>query len=314
MLRRLVAVVGPTASGKSAIALALANDLGGEIVNGDSRQIYRGMDIGTAKPTLAERRQVRHHLFDIVDPRDAYSLALYQRDARASFEEIWERGSFPWLVGGTGQYVWSLLENWSVPEVAPDEAFRRGLAAVAESGGPEALHARLAAFDPVAAGRIDARNVRRVIRAIEVFEHTGRPISDWQTKGQPDFEYLLFGIDVPLEELDRRIDARVDAMMEAGFLDEVQNLLDDGVSPEAPAMSSIGYAQLVRHLRGEVTPEEAIEQTKRATRRLARRQLQWFRKTDARIKWVRDAGGIELEANIFTGACTNVIRGERRKA
>jgi len=313
MLRRLVAIVGPTASGKSAVALALAKDLGGEIVNGDSRQVYRGMDIGTAKPTLAERRQARHHLFDIADPRDTYSLALYQRDARAAFDQTWERGSFPWLVGGTGQYVWGLLENWSVPEVAPDEALRSDLAGVADAQGPDALHARLAAVDSVAAGRIDARNVRRVIRAIEVFEHTGRPISDWQTKSQPDFEYLLFGIDVPLDELDRRIDARVDAMVQAGFLDEVQRLLDDGVPPDAPALSSIGYVQLVGHLRGELSLEEAVEQTKRATRRLARRQLQWFRKTDPRIKWVRDASDIELEANIFTGACTNVIRGESRR-
>jgi tRNA dimethylallyltransferase len=313
MLRRLVAIVGPTASGKSAIALALAKDLGGEIVNGDSRQIYRGMDIGTAKPSLAERRQVRHHLFDIADPRDTYSLALYQRDARAAFDEIWEGGSFPWLVGGTGQYVWSLLENWSVPEVAPDEALRTELSAFAAGHGPDALHTRLAAIDPVSAGRIDARNVRRVIRAIEVFEHTGRPISDWQTKSAPDFEYLLFGIEAPLEELDRRIGARVDAMMQAGFLDEVQRLLDDGVPPDARAMSSIGYAEIVRHLGGQLSLDEAIEQTKRATRRLARRQRQWFRRSDPRIKWVRDAGDIEFEANIFTGACTNMIRGEGRR-
>jgi tRNA dimethylallyltransferase len=313
MLRRLVAIVGPTASGKSAVALALAKDLGGEIVNGDSRQIYRGMDIGTAKPTLAERRQVRHHLFDIADPRDTYSLAFYQRDARAAFDEIWERGSFPWLVGGTGQYVWGLLENWSVPEVAPDEALRSQLSTTAETEGPDALHARLAAIDPVSAGRIDARNVRRVIRAIEVFEHTGRPISDWQTKSQPDFEYLLFGVDVPLEELDRRINERVDTMIEAGFLDEVRHLLDHGVPDDAPAMSSIGYAEIVRHLRDQLSLDEAIEQTKRATRRLARRQRQWFRTTAARIKWVADAAGIEMEANIFTGACTNVVRGESHR-
>lgn len=312
MLPRLVAIVGPTASGKSAIALELAGALGGEIVNGDSRQIYRRMDIGTAKPTAEERRRVRHHLFDIADPRETYSLALYQRDAARVFEEIWSRGSFPWLVGGTGQYVWGLLENWSVPEVAPNEALRAELSGFAEDHGAGALHARLAAVDAVAAERIDARNVRRVVRAIEVFEQTGRPISEWQTKGEPPFEYLLFGIDVPLVELDERINRRVEAMIEAGFVQEVERLLDEGVPGDAPAMSSIGYAQMVRHVTGELSLEEAVEETKRATRRLARRQRQWFRKSDPRIRWVRDASDIELEANIFTGACTTVVRGEGR--
>lgn len=313
MLPRLVAIVGPTASGKSAIALDLAEALGGEIVNGDSRQIYRGMDIGTAKPSPAERRRVRHHLFDIADPRDTYSLALYQKDARRVFDEIWARGSFPWLVGGTGQYIWGLLENWSVPEVAPDVGLRAELTTIAEEQGAGALHARLVAVDPVAAERIDARNIRRVVRALEVFQQTGRRISDWQTKGDPPFEYLLFGIDVPLAELDERINRRVDAMMAAGFVDEVRALLDTGVPTDAPAMSSIGYAQLVRHLAGTMTLAAAAEETKRATRRLARRQLQWFRQTDTRIKWVDDASDIELEANIFTGACTTVVRGESRR-
>jgi tRNA dimethylallyltransferase len=306
MLRRLVAIVGPTAAGKSAMALELARILGGEIVNGDSRQVYRGMDVGTAKPALEERRLVRHHLYDIIGPADDYSLSLYQRDARAAFDQVWARGSFPWLVGGTGQYVWALLENWQVPEVPPDRELRARLAAFAQEHGPEALHARLAAVDALAAERIDARNVRRVIRALEVHEHTGVPISSWQRKGEPDFEYLLFGLDVPREELDRRIDRRVEAMFAAGFEDEVRGLLARGVPPDAAAMSSIGYAEVVRHLQGSLTRDEAVELTTRATRRLARRQAQWFRRDDGRIAWV-----IEMQANIFTGACTNVIRGER---
>ncbi|MCC7366378.1 MAG: tRNA (adenosine(37)-N6)-dimethylallyltransferase MiaA [Dehalococcoidia bacterium] len=312
MLRRLVALVGPTASGKSAMAIELAERLGGDIVNADSRQVYRGMDIGTAKPTAEERWRVRHHLFDIIEPADPYSLALYKRDAKAALDAIWARDAFAWVVGGTGQYVWALLEDWKVPEVAPDEAMRAELAAVAERDGVEALHARLAEVDPVAAGRIDARNVRRVIRAIEVFEHTGVPISTWQTHGTPDFEYLLFGVDVPREELDRRIDARVEAMFDAGFVDEVRGLLDAGVPADAPSMSSIGYGEVVRLLRGKLTLEQAKDETKRATRRLARRQAQWFRRDDRRITWVRDADDVELQANIFTGACTNTIRGARR--
>ncbi|MBI5948442.1 MAG: tRNA (adenosine(37)-N6)-dimethylallyltransferase MiaA [Chloroflexi bacterium] len=312
MLRRLVAIVGPTGSGKSAIALQLARELGGEIVNADSRQVYRGMDIGTAKPTVAERRLVRHHLFDIADPRDDYSLALYQRDARAVLEDIWARDTFAWLVGGTGQYAWGLLENWSVPEVPPDGTLRRELTAFAAERGVEALHARLAAVDPLAAERIDPRNVRRVVRALEVHHHTGVPISTWQTKGSPDFEYLLFGIDVPKDELDRRIDARVDAMFAAGFVDEVRALLADGVPSDAGSMSSIGYAEIGRFLEGAISLDEAIDATKRATRRLARRQAQWFRRDDRRISWVHDADDIEMQANIFTGACTNTIRGARR--
>ncbi len=311
-LRRVVAIVGPTASGKSAIALDLAQRLGGEIVNADSRQVYRGMDIGTAKPPAADRRLVRHHLYDICEPAETYSLALYRQQALAAFDTLWARGTFPWLVGGTGQYVWSLLENWSVPEVAPDEVLRATLAAEAEAQGPDSLHARLAAVDPLAAERIDPRNVRRVIRALEVYEHTGQPISAWQTKGDPDFEYLLFGIDVPRDVLDDRIARRVDAMFEAGFIDEVSRLLESGVAVDAPSMSSIGYAEIAGHLAGEIALEEAIELTKRATRRLVRRQAQWFRRDDPRITWVHDADDIDLQANIFTGACTNVIRGANR--
>jgi tRNA dimethylallyltransferase len=310
MMRRLVAIVGPTASGKSSIAVELARRLGGDIVNADSRQIYRGMDIGTAKPTAHERRGVRHHLYDIADPRESYSLALYRRDAREALDAIWERSSFAWLVGGTGQYVWALLEDWQVPEVEPDPQFRARMEFEAQQYGAEALHRRLGVVDPVAAERIDARNVRRVIRALEVYEVTGKPISDWQTKGTPDFEYLLFGIDVPKDELHERIDRRADAMFEAGFVDEVRGLLADGVPADAPAMSSIGYREIVERLAGRCSLDEAIEATKRATRQLARRQMQWFRRDDPRITWVHDADDIDLQANIFTGACVNVIRGE----
>lgn len=312
MLRRLVAIVGPTASGKSAIALELAKRLGGEILNADSRQVYRGMDIGTAKPSLADRKAVRHHLFDVADPAQGYSIVLYQQQAKAALESIWARDSFAWLVGGTAQYVWALLEAWQVPDVAPDEEIRAKLASFAEAAGWEALHKRLEAVDPVAASRLDGRNVRRVIRALEVFEKTGRPISEWQQKGNPDFEFLLFGVSVPREKLYARIDRRVDAMFADGLIDEVRVLLDSGVPADAPAMSSIGYGETVAYLAGKISLQEAVEKTKFASHRLARSQEQWFRKDDSRITWVHDADDIDLQANIFTGACTNVIRGERR--
>jgi tRNA dimethylallyltransferase len=295
------------------MALELAQGLGGEIVNADSRQVYRGMDIGTAKPSLVDQRKIRHHMFDIAAPADGYSLALYVKDARAVLEGIWAKGSFAWLVGGTGQYAWALLEAWAVPEVAPDESLRAELGALAASEGALALHERLARVDPVAAARIEVNNVRRVIRAIEVFEATGRPISEWQQKGHPDFEYLLYGVDLPNEEIEARIDTRVEQMFAEGLVAEVRALLAAGVPRAASAMSSIGYREVAAYLAGELSEAEAKEETKRATRRLVRRQRQWFRRDDPRIRWVTSADDIEMEANIYTGACTNTVRGESRR-
>ncbi|MCC6387204.1 MAG: tRNA (adenosine(37)-N6)-dimethylallyltransferase MiaA [Dehalococcoidia bacterium] len=285
---RLVVIAGPTAAGKSALALELALRHGGEIVNADSRQVYRGMEIGTAAPARAERALVPHHLFGIAAPEDGYSLALFQRDARAVLDATWTRGAFPWLVGGTGQYVWALLEAWAVPEVPPDEALRAELAEFADEHGPDALLAELRAIDPVSADGIDPRNVRRVIRAIEVTRHTGRPFSDARVRGDPGFDFRVLGVDLPNETLHARIDARVVAMFERGFVDEVRALLADGVPPGSAAMDSIGYSQVIRHLDGEITLAEAVAETQRATRQLARRQRQWFRHTDARITWVGD--------------------------
>ncbi|MXZ88143.1 MAG: tRNA (adenosine(37)-N6)-dimethylallyltransferase MiaA [Dehalococcoidia bacterium] len=288
-MRRLVAVVGPTAAGKSALALALAQRFGGEVVNADSRQIYRGMDIGTAKPSTATRALLPHHLYDIAEPGDAYSLALYRRDALAVLEGIWARGELAWLVGGTGQYVWALLEAWQVPDVAPRPDLRAELAAVAERDGPEALHARLRTVDAEAADRIDARNVRRVIRALEVHEVTGKPITDWQTKGVPDFDFRVLGVSCEEKELIWRINRRTEAMFASGLVEETQALLDAGVPPDASALSSIGCAEALRELQGEITRDKAIELTKRATKRLARRQRQWFRPQDPRVTWVEGA-------------------------
>ena len=313
MLRRLVAIVGATGTGKSAIALELAQRLGGEIVNADSRQVYRGMDIGTAKPGSEDRRKVRHHLYDVADPGDGYSLALYQQQAKETLDEIWSREAFAWVVGGTGQYVWGLLENWQVPDVPPDEALRAELAAFADAEGHEALHARLAAVDAESAAKIDGRNIRRVVRALEVFEKSGRAMSDWQKAIAPEFEFLLFGIDVPRKVLYERVDRRVETMFASGLIEEVQGLLDSGVPADCPVMSSIGYGETVRYLRGDETLDEAKERTKIATHRLIRSQDQWFRRDDKRITWVQDADDIDMRANIFTGACTNVIRGENRR-
>lgn len=300
--RRLVAVVGPTAAGKSELALALAERFGGEIVNADSRQVYRGMDAGTAKPSRGMRARLPHHLYDIVDPAESYSLARYRHDALAAFKGIWARGRVPWLVGGTGQYVWALLEGWRVPEVAPRPALRAELRALAEREGAEALHARLRAVDPEGAERIDARNVRRVVRAIEVWEATGEPIGVRQTKGDPGFAWRALGVDRERDELVWRINRRTEAMYAGGLVEETRALLDGGLPPDASALSSIGYAEAVRELRREITREKAIELTKRATKRLARRQRQWFRRQDPRIAW---ADGPDAAA----GAVAPFLRG-----
>ena len=287
-------MVGPTAAGKSELALALAERFGGEIVNADSRQVYRGMDAGTAKPSRDMRARLPHHLYDIVAPSERYSLARYRRDALAAGEGVWARGGTPWLVGGTGQYVRALLEGWRVPEVPPNPALRAALRSLAEREGAEALHARLRALDPEGAARIDARNVRRVVRALEVRRATGEPIGAGQTKGDPGFAWRALGVDRERDQLVWRINRRTEAMFAGGLVEETRALLDGGLPPDASALSSIGYAEAVRELRGEITREKAIELTKRATKRLARRQRQWFRRQDPRIVW---ADGPEAAAD-----------------
>lgn len=290
-MRRLVAVVGATATGKTDLALCLALDFEGEIVGADSRQVYRWMDIGTAKPTPQQRAQVPHWLVDVADPDEEFGLARYLDLAQAALEDIWSRGRQPFLVGGTGQYVWALLEGWQVPRVKPDWDLRRELEERAARDGPQALHAELAALDPEAARRLESRNVRRVVRALEVIRRTGRPLSACQTRRPPEFEWLALGLDLPSDELYRRIDARVDAMMGAGFVDEVRGLLARGYGPDLPSMSGIGYRQLCQHLAGELSMDEAVSRMKTETHRLTRHQRNWFRRDDPRIRWIDASRG-----------------------
>ncbi len=285
-MRKLVAVVGPTATGKTALAVALARAVDGEIVGADSRQVYRRMDIGSAKPTPEERALAPHHLVDVVDPDEPFSLARYLELATAVLEDIWARGRQPLLVGGSGQHVWALLEGWTVPRLAPQQDLRRSLEERAAREGAAALHGALARVDPQAAARIDARNVRRVVRALEVYQATGRPISFWQEKAPPSWETLIIGLTCPRDELYRRIDARVDAMMAAGLVDEVRGLLAMGYTPELPSMSGIGYREVCQYLAGELAPPAAVARMKTATHRLARQQATWFRDDDGRIRWI----------------------------
>jgi len=282
----LLAIVGPTATGKSRLAVHLAMELGGEVINADSRQVYRRMDIGTAKPSPEERGSVPHHLFDIADPAESFSLGVFLREARRIIADIHARGRLPIVVGGTGQYIWGLVEGWTVPEVEPQPAFREAMAAIASDAGPDALVARLASVDPASAAAIEPRNVRRVIRALEVHHATGRPFSELRRREQPPWDATVLGLDRSDEELDDRISGRVDAMLDAGFVNEVRQLLEAGVPRQASSMASIGYPQVSAFLAGECSLEAAREETILATRRFVRRQRQWFRRTDARIRWV----------------------------
>lgn len=281
----LIVILGPTAVGKTAVAIRLAEDLGGEIVSADSRQIYRGMDIGTAKPRPEELARVRHHLIDVADPDEDFHLARFQAMAYAAIDDILSRSKVPFLVGGTGQYIRAVVEGWQVPPVPPDEHLRQRLYAEAERHGPEHLHRRLAAIDPRAAGRIHPHNVRRIVRALEVYEATGRPISAWQTKHPPPYRVLQIGLTMPREELYRRVDARIDRMVEGGLVEEVRRLLEQGYDFSLPAMHSLGYAQFEPYFAGRATLDEVLQAIKHATHRLVRHQYAWFREDDPDIHW-----------------------------
>ncbi len=281
MDKPLIAILGPTAVGKSALAIKLAEEFRGEIVSADSRQVYRGMDIGTAKPSPDERRRIPHHLLDMVNPDEPFTLAQYQKLAYTAIAEIHARGKVPFLVGGSGLYVRAVLEGLSIPRVAPNPARREQL----ESQDSATVYARLQQLDPVAAARIDPRNKRRIIRAVEVCEAIGKPISELQTRASPDYRVLRIGVTMPREELYRRINARVDQMIAAGLVAEVRALVAQGYALDSPALSGLGYRQMARHVKGEIPLEEAVRLLKRDTRRFVHHQYSWFRLDDPRIQW-----------------------------
>ncbi len=284
-MNRLLGIVGPTGVGKSHLGIQLAQALNGEIVNADSRQVYRFMDIGTAKPTPQERATVPHHVIDVVSPSENFSLAQYQQLAVKAIEGIQQRDKLPIVIGGSGQYIWSVLEGWGIPQVAPNPEFRQSLEERAAIGESDKLHEELNAVDPEAAQRIDPRNVRRTIRALEVFNETETPYSQLQRKEAPPFNIFVIGLTADREELYRRIDLRVDRMIELGLVDEVKRMESRGFDFNMPALSSIGYRQIGQFLRDELTLPGAIQQIKFETHRLARQQYTWFRLEDDRIHW-----------------------------
>ena len=282
---KLVAIVGPTGIGKTKLAIQLALRFNGEIINADSRQIYRYMDIGTAKPTKDELASVPHHLVDIIAPNQEFSLPEYQKLANDAINDIQTRNKTPFLVGGSGLYVWAVLEGWIVPKVAPDTTFRRGLEKKAELGQGAELYQKLQQVDPAAAKKIDPHNIRRVIRALEVNKLTDSTFSQLQQKQSPSFQSLIIGLTANRTELYRRADQRVDNMIKQGFVEEVKILLKMGYSLNLPAMSSIGYREIGQYIQGEMTLDEAVYKIKTGTHRFIRHQYAWFRLNDERIKW-----------------------------
>jgi tRNA dimethylallyltransferase len=296
MRRPLIAVVGATGTGKSEVAVAIAEALEGEVVGADAYQVYRGLDIGTAKVSQAVRDRVPHHVVDFVEPSEPMTLALFLEAAHEALDGVWHRGRLPVLAGGSGQYVWAVLEGWQVPRVEPDPALRSELEALAAAGGHEALRARLAALDPEAARTVHAGNTRRVIRAIEVVSSTGRPLAACQTRVPIDAEVLILGLRLPRDEMYARLDARTDAMYAAGFVREVQRLREEGYGETPAVRGGVGYKEVSAYLDGEYRLDEAIDRHKNANHRLVRRQNAWFRESDERIRWLGAGPAAPAEA------------------
>jgi tRNA dimethylallyltransferase len=300
----VIAIVGPTAVGKSELALQLAQYFPVEIIGADSRQVYRYMDIGTNKPSPAERASVPHHVIDVIEPDEDFSLTMYHQLATEALKAIQKKGKLPLLVGGSGLYVWALVEGWKIPQVPPDQKLRRQLEARAEQKGSQSLYRELQDIDPAAAAKINPSNIRRIIRALEIYHTSGQPPSRLQHKEAPGFPILLVGLTRERSELYKRIDWRVDKMIQMGLIEEVEQLLKKGYSPSLPSMSGIGYKQIGQFLRGEMTLPQAVDKIKYETHRLARHQYAWFRLSDSRIHWF-DTSEAEAKAGI---AASNKVK------
>lgn len=280
---RIVVIVGPTAVGKTRLSIDLAAEVGAEIVNADSRLFYRGMDIGTAKPSAADMARVPHRLVDILGPNDPVSLAMFQDLAYAAIDDVLSRGAPPFLVGGTPQYVNAVVEGWQIPRVEPDQELRARLQREADEHGPDTLLERLHSVDPESAER-NAGNLRRVIRALEVWEKTGIPITAQQGKGPARYDALELEFWLPRDVLFQRIDARAVDQVREGLFDEIRMLIAVGADPESPSFSSIGYRQAMPHIRGEASAEEVLERIRFDTHRLVRHQETWWRKNPRLVR------------------------------
>lgn len=282
----LLVVVGPTAVGKSSLAIRLALALNAEIVSADSRYLYRELEIGVAKPSFADLATVKHHLINVARLSNPWNLGLYKQSATQIISEIHLRNRLPILTGGTGQYVRSILQNWQIPSHGPVSQLREDLETIGDHIGFDKLYKILSAIDPQAAAIIDYRNHRRTIRALEVILSTGKKFSDLRNKDEPPYNTLIIGLELPREVLFTKIDERVEAMISQGLVGEVQKLLDAGLGPALEKMRVIGYQEIIAHLRGEISLEEAVALIKRNTRAYVRRQANWFKPTDPDIHWL----------------------------
>lgn len=282
---KLVVIIGPTAVGKTELSLELAEQFNGEIISGDSMQVYRGMDIGTAKATPAELARVPHHLIDFINPDDEYSVAQFQESATRLITEINGRNRLPFIVGGTGLYIESVTHRFQFSQTSQDPQLRERLQRLADTEGNEALHARLAAIDPITAERLHANDVKRVIRALEIYECSGYKMSDYQLRAkQSPYDLLMIGLTMDRDKLYQRINHRVDLMIEAGLVEEVRGLLNQGYSASLVSMQGLGYKEIIPYLYGEITLDTAILNIKQRTRHFAKRQLSWFRRM-TEIEW-----------------------------
>jgi tRNA dimethylallyltransferase len=285
--------------GKTELSIQLAERIDGEIISADFRLFYRGMDIGTAKPSKSDRDRVPHHLIDIAEPDDIWSLGRFKREVIKIIEEIHKREKIPLLVGGTGQYIRAITEGWVVPELEADFQLRGALEKWTDQIGVEGLHARLNAIDASAAAKIAPKNVRRTIRALEVIFHTGKKFSTLRDREPVPYHIVQVGLTRPREELYQRIDKRVDTMIASGFVDEVKKLLEMGLSQDLSSMSAIGYNQIVSYINGEISLEESSVLIKRLTRHFVRKQANWFREDDPQIQWFTMSPGVIVEVEEY---------------
>ena len=291
----VVIITGPTAVGKTRISLSIAEKLKGEIISADSRLFYRGLDIGTAKPTLADRKRVLHHLIDIAEPDETLSLAVFQQSVYRISEQLWEREKIPFLVGGTGQFIRAIMEGWVVPPQEPDRALRQKIVEWGNEIGADILHEKLQMIDPAAAEKIEAGNLRRTVRAFEVIFSTGDLFSSQQQRHERGFKYKVVGLNLDRKMLYQRIDERINQMFVDGFVDEVRSLIDKGFDPSLPALSAIGYKEVIAYLQGKMSMDEVIVLMKRRTRSYVRRQANWFKPDDPRIKWFEFNDDVESD-------------------
>ncbi|MED1801854.1 tRNA (adenosine(37)-N6)-dimethylallyltransferase MiaA [Brevibacillus porteri] len=297
---RLVVIIGPTSVGKTQLSLELAEQFDGEIISGDSMQVYRGMDIGTAKAEPEELARIPHHLIDIKNPDEEYSVAMFQESAATLITDINQRGKLPFIVGGTGLYIESVTHRFQFSTTSQDPELRDRLQRLADSEGVEALHARLADVDPITAERLHPNDVKRVIRALEIYESSGYKMSDFQLRAQHSpYDLVMIGLTMDRAKLYERINHRVELMIEAGLVEEVRGLLDAGYDASLVSMQGLGYKELIPYLYGEITLEKAVNDIQQRTRHFAKRQLSWFRRM-AEIQWFDMTDPAEHRNNVET--------------